>query len=111
MLKTRPQFTRRGRSLLPGQVSQLITMNSDGSNRQVLLEADEVFEAPNWTPDGLALIINAGGELWRVPVDGSDDVVRIDGERPQRLRKEVPLGLGECEKEMAARQRTVPLPL
>lgn len=71
MTMTKPVFARRGRSLLPRQVSELTIINSDGSGRTVLLEADEVIEAPNWTPDGLALIINAGGELWRVAVDGA----------------------------------------
>jgi TolB protein len=88
MLKTRHQFARRGRTLLPGQVSQLVTMNSDGGGREVLLEADEVIEAPNWTPDGLALIINAGGELWRVPTDGSEDIARIETGRYRDLNND-----------------------
>jgi TolB protein len=77
MSTTKPQFARRGRSLLPGQVSELVVMNGDGSGRTVILTADEIVEAPNWTPDGRALIVNAGGELWRVSLDGAD-VVRIE---------------------------------
>jgi len=65
-----PKFARKGRSLLAGQSSQLIVIKSDGSDRHVLLESDEVLEAPNWTPDGSALIFNAGGELWRIAVGG-----------------------------------------
>ena len=76
MSTTKPQFTRRGRSLLPGQVSELVVINSDGSGRTVILTADEIIEAPNWTPDGRALIVNAGGELWRVSLDGAE-IVRI----------------------------------
>ncbi len=72
MSMTKPQIARRGRSLLPQQVSQLIIMNSDGSGRTVLLEIDAVIEAPNWTPDGRYLIINGGGDLWRVAVDGGE---------------------------------------
>ncbi|MEO6013103.1 MAG: biopolymer transporter Tol [Devosia sp.] len=72
------QFTRRGRTLLPGQISQLITIGSDGSNRRVLFEADEIIEAPNWTPDGRYLIVNAGGELWRFNAYGGDSPQRID---------------------------------
>jgi TolB protein len=71
-------FARRGRKLLPGQVSQLITINADGSGLRVLLEADEILEAPNWTPDGAALIFNAGGELWRIRADGADTAQRIE---------------------------------
>ena len=75
---SQPQFTRRGRTLLPGQVSQLITINSDGSGQTVVFEADEILEAPNWTPDGLHLIFNAGGELWRFAAEGSAPPVKID---------------------------------
>ena len=78
MPTTKPQFARRGRSLLPGQVSHLVTMNSDGSGRTVVLEADEIIEAPNWTPDGRLLIINAGGELWSVAADGAEAPTRIE---------------------------------
>jgi Tol biopolymer transport system component len=34
-----------------------------------ILTHDEVIEAPNWTPDGAALIVNGGGRLYRVPLD------------------------------------------
>ena len=73
-----PTFTRRGRILLEGQVAQLITMSADGLDQTVLLEADEVIEAPNWTPDGRHLIFNAGGELWQLPADGSGPCEKID---------------------------------
>ena len=69
-----PKFTRRGRTLLEGQVARLITIAADGSGETLLLEADEVIEAPNWTPDGRHLIFNAGGELWRIAADGSGTV-------------------------------------
>ena len=72
-----PQFTRRGRTLLPGQISQLVTIASDGTERTVLFEADEIIEAPNWTPDGRFLIVNSGGELWRFAIDGGAPV-KID---------------------------------
>ena len=36
----------------------------DGS-RQLIYARDDVFEAPNWTPDGQALIFNSGGRLFR----------------------------------------------
>jgi Tol biopolymer transport system component len=74
----KPAFARRGRTLLPGQLSQLVTMASDGTERRVIFEADEIIEAPNWTPDGKTLIINAGGELWRLPADGTGAPQRIE---------------------------------
>jgi TolB protein len=72
------QFARRGRGLKPGQRSELTVIEADGSGRRVLFTADEVIEAPNWTPDGAALIFNAGGEIWRIPSDGSVAPVKID---------------------------------
>ncbi|MCX2724341.1 TolB family protein [Roseibium salinum] len=34
----------------------------------VLFETDRHLEAPNWTPDGAALIVNGGGRLYRLPL-------------------------------------------
>jgi TolB protein len=64
-------FTRKHRALLPGQVSELTLINADGSGREVIFVADEIIEAPNWHPDGDYLVFNAGGEIWRIGVDGS----------------------------------------
>lgn len=73
-----PIFTRRGRSLLPGQISQLITIDVDEAKPNVILEADEIIEAPNWTPDGRSLVFNAGGEIWRIDADGAKAPEKID---------------------------------
>jgi TolB protein len=64
-------FTRKFRSLLPGQQSELTIINSDGTGRDVIFTADEIIEAPNWHPSGDYLVFNAGGEIWRINVDGS----------------------------------------
>jgi Tol biopolymer transport system component len=74
----KPQFAQRGRTLLPGQVSQLITIRSDGQERRVLFEADQIIEAPNWTPDGRFLIVNAGGELWRFDAGSEGNPEKIE---------------------------------
>ena len=34
-----------------------------------VLTVDGHIEAPNWTPDGAALIVNGNGRLFRVPLD------------------------------------------
>jgi len=73
-----PAFVRRGRKLQPGQISQLAVTDASRGGMTVLFEADEVIEAPNWTPDGQWLIFNAGGELWRFPSDGKGSPERID---------------------------------
>jgi Tol biopolymer transport system component len=64
-------FARKGRTLLPGQQSELTIINADGSGRDVIFIADEVIEAPNWHPGGDYLVFNAGGEIWRINIDGS----------------------------------------
>lgn len=60
-------FARHGRTLAPGQVSQLRIIDVETGEQRLVFEADEIIEAPNWTPDGQWLIFNAGGELWRIP--------------------------------------------
>lgn len=37
---------------------------------RVLYEADQHYEAPNWSPDGRYLLINGGGKLYRLPLAG-----------------------------------------
>ena len=64
-------FARKGRTLLPGQQSELTIINADGSGRDVIFVADEIIEAPNWHPDGDTLVFNAGGEIWRINIDGT----------------------------------------
>jgi Tol biopolymer transport system component len=64
-------FARKGRSLLPGQQSELTVIDADGSRRDVIFVADEIIEAPNWHPSGDYLVFNAGGEIWRIATDGS----------------------------------------
>ena len=65
-------FTRKFRSLLPGQQSELTIINADGTDRDVILAVDDaIIEAPNWHPGGDFLVFNAGGEIWRINVDGT----------------------------------------
>lgn len=73
-----PKFARKGRCLLPGQVAELTVIDKDGGEPEVIFTADEIIEAPNWTPDGRTLVFNAGGEIWRIPADGSAAPERIE---------------------------------
>ena len=77
-MPAKPAFARRGRSLQPGQRSELTVINADGTGREVIFVADEIIEAPNWTHDGKWLIFNAGGQLWRISPDGRDGPTLID---------------------------------
>jgi Tol biopolymer transport system component len=72
------KFARRGRQLQPRQRSELTVIDVDGGGPRVVLTADEIIEAPNWTPDGKWLVFNAGGELWRISPDGADGPTKID---------------------------------
>ena len=43
-----------------------------GENRMVLETTDLLLEAPNWTLQGDALILNGDGKLWRLPVEAPE---------------------------------------
>jgi Tol biopolymer transport system component len=45
--------------------SQLEILDIQSGDRQIVYSSPEVFEAPNWTPDGGALIYNSQGRLYR----------------------------------------------
>ena len=58
------------RQLAPAQRCQVWIHDIDGGRNTLLLESRELLlEAPNWTLQGDALILNGAGTLWRVPVD------------------------------------------
>ena len=69
---------RRGRALQQGQRSELCVFDIERGCTTVLLAIDEVIEAPNWTPDGTTMLVNAGGDLWLVRVDGSAKPTKLD---------------------------------
>ncbi len=62
-------FPRRGRSLLPGQCSDLVVIDLQGA-QNVVFTAQEIIEAPNWSPDGQWLVFNAGGLLYKISPEG-----------------------------------------
>lgn len=45
--------------------SNLEILDVESGHRQIIYRSPEVFEAPNWTPDGEALIYNSNGHLYR----------------------------------------------
>ena len=58
--------------------SELCIFDLASGGVSTLLETDLLIEAPNWTPDGGALIVNGGGRLFRVALDGKPDLTEID---------------------------------
>lgn len=45
---------------------------AQGINQMIFETTDLLLEAPNWTLQGDALILNGNGKLWRLPVDTPD---------------------------------------
>lgn len=50
--------------------SRISIFDTRDKSTRVLYTADEIWEAPNWTPDGKFLLSNSGGSLYRLAVDG-----------------------------------------
>ena len=50
--------------------SRLTVVGLDGSGKKVVLDSPHRYAAPDWSPDGKALIVNGGGKLWRLPATG-----------------------------------------
>lgn len=57
--------------------SRMEIMDVESGQRRVIFESPTVFEAPNWTPDGEALIYNSGGLLYRYDL-AAGTTVQID---------------------------------
>jgi TolB protein len=60
--------------------SVLTTVAADGSDPHIILDAPWHLEAPNWTPDGRWLIVNADGGLYRVDAFGRGETTRIEAQ-------------------------------
>ncbi|MET0310332.1 MAG: hypothetical protein ABW023_16625 [Sphingomonas sp.] len=60
----------------PAKVESTLEVMEVGGiqNRRIVRTFDGKIEAPNWTKDGKALVYNAGGRIWRVPVEGGTPV-------------------------------------
>jgi TolB protein len=57
----------------PGQRSQLWIADVGTGRNELLFETDDVLiEAPNWTLDDRALIVNGAGRFWSVPLEAPE---------------------------------------
>ena len=48
--------------------SHIVVYSLSDKSVKTLYSADRLIEAPNWSPDGKSLLVNTGGELYRLPV-------------------------------------------
>lgn len=65
----RPRAEPRGRVLAPGQRAVVHVVDLRGGIRELWSSDSVLVEAPNWLLDGSALLLNADGDLWRLPLD------------------------------------------
>jgi TolB protein len=54
----------------PAYRSKITILNLRDRSSRTVYEADQVFEAPNWSPDGKYLLTNSRGRLFHIAVDG-----------------------------------------
>ncbi|WP_425049650.1 TolB family protein [Psychromarinibacter sp. S121] len=54
----------------------------------VAFQTDQLIEAPNWSPCGTFLIVNGDGQLFRLNLDGSRELQRIDTGDLRRLNND-----------------------
>ena len=59
--------------------SNLEILDVESGNRKVIYRSPESLQAPNWTPDGRALIYNSGGRLYRFDLTKKTPVVLNTG--------------------------------
>jgi TolB protein len=58
------------RSLRSGQRAQVWLGGPELSEPELVLETTQMLiEAPNWSTDGAALLVNGNGQLWRIELD------------------------------------------
>ena len=69
-----------GQQPRPRYASRIMVYDLDRKTATVVHEADQVWEAPNWSRDGRYLLANSGGRLYRVAVDRrvAPELVNVD---------------------------------
>jgi len=60
--------------------SKITIYNIGSKSTKVIYESSKLIEAPNWSPDGKYLLVNTGGNLYKLPVggSGSSELQKID---------------------------------
>ena len=57
--------------------SLVTVISADGKSKQVVLDSGTRFGAPSWSADGSYLVLNSGGKVWRVPVNGREEPQQV----------------------------------
>src|SRR5690349_17306035 len=58
--------------------SKISILSLGDKSIRVIYASDQVFEAPNWSPDGKYLLSNSRGNLYRIPLDGAPEPQKVD---------------------------------
>jgi hypothetical protein len=58
---------------LPRYRSKIAVYDLAARSTSIVYQADDLIEAPNWSRDGKFLLINTGGNLYRLPVGGTGE--------------------------------------
>lgn len=63
----------RGRGQAPPRFSsRVMVFDLDRNTARLVYHGRGVWEAPNWSRDGSYLLVNSGGRLYRLPVEGGE---------------------------------------
>ena len=98
-----------------GTTSELVILNVKSGERKTILKEVRHFEAPNWSRDGEFLIINSGGHLEKVDLDGNklgqilpDKIARANNDHGLSFDGEL-LVISKSDEGTSSRIYTVPL--
>ncbi|MBN2104152.1 TolB family protein [bacterium] len=55
--------------------SRLEILDIGSRQRKIIFQSDTPFEAPNWSRDGLFMVVNSQGKLYHIPAEGGDRIL------------------------------------
>jgi Tol biopolymer transport system component len=70
VLKT--AYTEAAKPIGPAVTSHVVLFDPEKRTEQMIWSGPRHFEAPNWSPDGKYLLLNSGGKLWRLGIQGGE---------------------------------------
>lgn len=98
-----------------GTTSELVILNVNSGEQKTILKEGRHFEAPNWSRDGKYLLINSGGFLEKVALDGNklgqiqpDKIVRANNDHGISFDGKL-LVISKSDPDFGSRIYTVPI--